>query len=74
MIHVLRLCCICLWLIVAILMWLSSTRMAFVSWDVPHMLQEEGNDVCRRVNSVIAALRQERMTYLQVCSGSVFVW
>ncbi|CAM9383976.1 unnamed protein product [Scytosiphon promiscuus] len=29
-------------------------------------LQEEGNDLCRRVNSVIAALRQERMTYLQV--------
>ncbi|CAB1113207.1 unnamed protein product [Ectocarpus sp. CCAP 1310/34] len=28
--------------------------------------QEEGNDLCRRVNSVIAALRQERMTYLQV--------
>ena len=48
--------------------------MAVVSWDVPHMSQEEGNDVCRRVNSVIAALRQERMTYLQVCSGSVFVW
>ncbi|CAM9779798.1 unnamed protein product [Pylaiella littoralis] len=29
-------------------------------------LQVEGNDLCRRVNSVIAALRQERMTYLQV--------
>lgn len=28
--------------------------------------QDEGNDLCRRVNSIIAALREERMTYLQV--------
>ncbi|CAM9935481.1 unnamed protein product [Ascophyllum nodosum] len=27
---------------------------------------EEGNEMCGRVNNVVAALRQERMTYLQV--------
>lgn len=30
-------------------------------------VQAEGNDLCRRVNTIISALREERMTYLKVC-------
>ncbi|CAM9276143.1 unnamed protein product, partial [Hapterophycus canaliculatus] len=63
---------------VELLLWVgSAANPAVVSalFGVPSLdgvdlnrlqLQEEGNDLCRRVNSVIAALRQERMTYLQV--------
>lgn len=29
-------------------------------------IQVEGNDLCRRVNNIISALREERMTYLKV--------
>lgn len=32
-------------------------------------IQVEGNDLCRRVNNIISALREERMTYLQVGVG-----